>query len=127
MSTLKTILVVEDDAALQRAILFKLQKEGFKVLAASCAEEARIILESTKPDLIWLDMLLPGMGGLQFLELLRKKPEYKAIPVIVVSVSYSRERIKKAFELDIIDYIVKSQHELKDIVEKVKNYLSNQK
>ncbi len=116
------ILVVEDDAQLQHAIKFKLEKEGFGVIAVSSGEEALQVLESQKSVLIWLDLLLPGMGGWRFLEMIRQNPKYKKLPVIIVSVLSDKGRITKAFELNVIDYIVKSENDLRYAVGKIKQY-----
>ncbi len=119
-----SILVVEDEAPLQDAIKIKLEKENLRCFSALTAEEGLVILEEQKPDLIWLDLLLPGMGGFEFLEQLRKKPLWRDIPVVIVSVSASPEKIRRAFELNVVDYLVKSQYQLTDIVERMKSFLS---
>ncbi len=120
---MKKILVVEDDVMLQQAVLFKLNKEGFETILAGSGEEALERLAAGMPDLIWLDLLMPGMGGMKFLELLRQKPEYKTLPVIIVSVYNDPQRIQKAFELNVIDYFVKSETAFDDAIGKVKAYL----
>lgn len=117
-----SILLIEDDLELQSAITFKLKNAGFKVIAVSSGEEALQVLKSQHNVLIWLDLFLPGMGGWRFLELIRQMPEYKELPVIIVSVLSDHERIKKAFELNAIDYIVKSDANLEGIVNKIKKY-----
>ena len=83
------------------------------------------VLVKETPDLIWLDLLLPGMGGFQFLQNLRSTPQWKNIPVMVVSVSGTPEKIQRAFELNVIDYIVKSQYRLEDIVKKVDDFMTS--
>jgi len=123
----KLILVVEDDIVLQHAIKFKLTTEGFTVIAVNSGEEALQVLASQQPILIWLDLLLPGMGGWRFLEMIRQNPKYRELPVIIVSVLSDKERIKKAFQLHVIDYIVKSESNLDDVVNKVKQYYEQQK
>ncbi|HEX8994351.1 MAG TPA: response regulator, partial [Candidatus Paceibacterota bacterium] len=68
----KRVLVIEDDRALNRAIVFKLQKKGYDVVSVFSAEEGLIVLESGKRiDFIWLDLLLPGMNGIDFLRKVR--------------------------------------------------------
>ena len=114
----KTILVIEDEEALQDAIQLKLSKTGTKVVSAMTAESGLKQLEDLTPDLIWLDLLLPGMGGFQFLEHIRKEERWKNIPVMVCSVSASPEKIHQAFQLNVVDYIVKSQYRLEDIIKK---------
>src|SRR3989338_1546783 len=115
MNAPKTILVIEDEVALQDAISIKLKNEGLRCIQAFRAEEGLAFLDKEMPDLIWLDLLMPGMGGFAFLEKLRQNPTWKNIPVMIVSVSASQEKIRRAFELNVIDYLVKSQYELGDI------------
>lgn len=126
MTPQKTILVVEDEEALQEAIQAKMKAQGkYRVLSAMSAEEALGILSKEKPDLVWLDLLLPGMGGFQFLQNLRSTPQWKSLPVMVVSVSGTPEKIQKAFELNVIDYIVKSQYKLEDIIKRVDSVIES--
>jgi CheY-like chemotaxis protein len=119
----KTILVVEDEVALQEAIQLKLRKSNFHVLTAVTAEDALVVLQKERPDLIWLDLLMPGMGGFAFLERIRHEVGLSNIPVMVVSVSASPEKLRRAFELNVVEYIVKSQYKLEDIVDKVGSLL----
>jgi|SRR3989304_7583544 len=122
----KTILVIEDEAPLQDAIKLKLEKEGgFRYLTATTGEAALAILNKERPDLIWLDLLMPGMGGFTFLEKLRQNPSLANLPVIIVSVSASPEKIRRAFELNVVDYLVKSQYKLDDIIKRVKTFISD--
>lgn len=116
----KMILVVEDEAPLQEAISFQLEKLGVRVLGALNAEEALTILESgERPALIWLDLLLPGMGGFAFLEKLRSSEKFRDMPVAIVSVSASQEKIRRAFELNVVDYLVKSQYKISDLADRI--------
>ncbi|MBI4812420.1 response regulator [Candidatus Falkowbacteria bacterium] len=120
----KSILLIEDEAALQEAIKMKLEKDGIKVTAFFTAEDAREFLKTERPDLVWLDILLPGMNGLEFLKQIREDLNLKDLPVVVVSVSSSPEKIKKAFSLNIADFIVKSESDLKTIIARVEGHLS---
>jgi two-component system phosphate regulon response regulator PhoB len=119
----KTVLVVEDEPALNEAITRKLRKEGIIVISVESAEDALSAIEKGKPDLVWLDVLLPGMNGLAFLQKLRANEEWRDLSVVVVSVSAGDEKIKQAFALNVMDYIVKSQYSIEDIVTKVKHLL----
>ena len=120
-----TILVVEDEAPLQEAIGIKLQASGFRYLPATNAEDALLILQKENPNLIWLDILMPGMTGLEFLQEMHKNPLWRNIPVMIVSVSASPEKIKQAFELNVVDYIVKSQYRLEEIIARVSNFFED--
>ncbi|GEM_PF-2284041 len=117
----KHILVVEDDRALHKAIIFKLKRLGHFPISAYSAEEATEILKksSEEIDFIWLDILLPGMDGLEFLRLMRKNPALKDKKVTVISVSGGLMMKDRAMELGADDYIVKSDHNLSDIVNMV--------
>lgn len=119
----KTILVVEDEQALQEAIKLKLEKDGIDVITASSGEEALNRLKETKPNLVWLDILLPGINGLEVLRKIRDDFKMKDLPVVIVSVSASKEKIDRAMEMKASDYIAKSGYNLVDIIKKVKTYL----
>src|SRR3972149_8270100 len=104
----RIILLVEDEVALQEAVKLKLEKGGLEVWPAGTGEEALTILAKKRPTLIWLDILLPSMNGLELLRKIRENPSLKDLPVIVVSVSAGPEKIKQAFSLNVIDYLIKS-------------------
>lgn len=118
------VLLIEDEPALQEAVKLKLERAGLRCAAMTTAEEGLLFLSKEKPDLIWLDLLLPGMGGFAFLQRLRENLEWKNIPVMIVSVSAGPEKIHRAFELNVVDYVVKSQYKLADIVGRVQKFLA---
>lgn len=117
----KVILLIEDDKALNRAVVFKLEQKGHTVISTTTAEEAFAALKEHYEDIdvIWLDILLPGMNGLEFLKLLREHPEYKDLKVIICSVSERLDRRKPLVELGVTAYLVKSDYSLEDLVEKI--------
>lgn len=122
----KVILLVEDDKALNRATVFKLEQQGHKVFSTMCAEEALLVLKGhhREIDIIWLDFLLPGMNGLEFLAELRRHENYKDIKVVICSVSgrggMMQDVVKK---FNVTDYLIKSDYGLNTLVEKVINYI----
>lgn len=120
----KTILLLEDDTALNRAIMLKLEQKGHRVISTMRAEDALEVLNSEHPniDVVWLDLLLPGMNGIEFLAEIRKNPDYKDIKVVICSVSGREESKAIARELGVSDYLVKSDYQLETLVEKVLSY-----
>ncbi len=116
----KVILVVEDELALHEAIKLKLSRAGMQVYSAFSGEQALEILSGIRPNLVWLDLLLPGMGGLELLRRMRADESMKDIPVMVVSVSAGPEKIKQARDLHAIDYMVKSEYTIESLVNRVK-------
>ena len=116
------VLVIEDESPLQTAIEIKLKAQGFKVTLASSAAQAMNFMKEEIPDFIWLDLLLPGMDGLEFLQGMRREEKWKNIPVMIVSVTAGQDKIKEAFDLDVIDFVVKSQYKLEEIIDKVQDF-----
>ena len=102
---METILVIEDEFEIRRALVKNLEKEGFLVYATGYAEEGFDLLDKYAIDLILLDMMLPQMQGDVFLETLRQQNQ--TIPILVIS-ALSDEQIQyKAFDHDVDDYVVK--------------------
>ena len=121
------ILIVEDEDVLSLVLEEKFKNEGYEVMIASDGGEAQAKAEKFKPDLILLDLILPKKGGLDVLESFKADSELKLIPVIVLSNLEGDETIKKALSLGAIDYFVKTQHPIAEIVEKVGSVLSSPK
>lgn len=124
---IKTILVVEDDKALNQAVVLKLKKRGYNPVSVFTAEDAMKVLENgaSKIDFIWLDLLLPGMSGMDFLRLVREDQKLKDKKVAIVSVSGGYEKQKEAKDLGVVDYIIKSNYNLNDIIEMVSKDINN--
>ena len=116
------ILIVEDEIALAKVLVEKFERERFEVKHAKTGEEGLDLARSFKPDIIALDILLPGKSGLDVLKELKSDPILKIIPVVMTSNLDSDEDIKQCIALGALDYFVKSQHLIKEIVEKVKEY-----
>lgn len=123
-SSSKKILSVEDDAFLRDLLAQKFSSEEFNVSYATTGEEALEIAKTEKPDLILLDIVLPSMTGFEVLENLKQNPETQNIPVIFLSNLGQRTDIEKGQELGAVDFIIKANHSLEEIVEKVKQQLA---
>jgi len=120
---MNTILIIEDEDFLIRTLEDNLVPEGYTAYIAKNGEEAVLKIKENKPDIILLDILMPKKDGFYVLEERNKNPEWKLIPVIVLSNLGDDAAIKRALEMGANDYFVKSQHPIKEVVEKVKEYL----
>lgn len=121
----KVILVVEDDKALNQAVVFKLNRMGYDFISALNAEDALRELKKRHDeiDFIWLDILLPGMNGLEFLKLIRENDDLKDKKVAIVSVSGGYDNEEEAKKMGVVDYIVKSDYDLDNIIDRVSRYI----
>ena len=101
------ILLVEDDVSLQKSLAFILEKEGFKVLSTQTGEEAVIITRKEKPDLILLDIILPGIDGYKVCQILKKDPQTANIFIILLTGKRKLEDIVLGLKEYADDYIIK--------------------
>ncbi len=105
MSESKKILIVDDEQQLVLAMKIRLQSKGYEVITASDGQEALDCANKDRPDLIILDVMMPGMDGYSCLRELNNRFGRGKIPVIILT---ARERMKDLFELEgIEDYMVK--------------------
>ncbi|PJE76207.1 hypothetical protein COV04_00780 [Candidatus Uhrbacteria bacterium CG10_big_fil_rev_8_21_14_0_10_48_11] len=116
----KRILVVEDDQFLRDLLTRKLKAEGFIVETAIDGESALAVTQKTKPDLILLDIILPGIDGFTILERLKKDSNLATIPVILLTNLGQRDDVDKGLKLGAVGYLVKAHFTPGDIVEKVR-------
>ncbi len=116
-------MIVEDDAEFQELYKGKLTEEGFNVSHAYVGKQALEMLKGDKPDLILLDIMLPGgMNGFEVLENIKRTENLKNIPVIILT-NLDGEA-KTAKEIGAVDYIVKANTSLQEVVEKVRKLLN---
>lgn len=120
----KRILIVEDDDFLRGLLSHNLSDVGYKVDSARDAEIALRFLSRHFPDLILLDLMLPGMNGFDFLAEV-KKTRQLTIPVIVLSNLGSKEDIDMALSLGAVDFLVKANVTPAQIIGKVQSVLAN--
>jgi CheY-like chemotaxis protein len=123
----KKILLVEDEEILLNLLEKKLIQEGYEVLIAKDGEEGlKKLKEMTpKPDLILLDIIMPKMGGFEVMEEMQKDPQLKEIPVIVISNSGQPVELDKAKKLGAKDWLIKTEFDPKEVLEKVKKQLGD--
>src|SRR4051812_35855884 len=102
------VLVCEDDPAMQRIFQFLLQKQGIgPVFTAADGIKVQAIAEREKPQLILLDLMLPGKDGLTVLKELKANAQTSAIPVIVISGIESQNQVTQAVDNGAADYVTK--------------------
>ena len=106
--TLKpSILIVEDEAALTEMLRYNLEREGFRVAAASDGEEALVSVSETKPDLILLDWMLPHLSGLDLCRQLRRGSSTRDIPIIMITARGEESDKIRGLNTGADDYVTK--------------------
>ena len=115
MSALKRILIVDDDAFIRRPLEFILREEGYLPATAVNAEDGLRQIEAAPPDLIFLDVMMPGKDGFALCEELKGDPRYRAIPIVLLSARGQEHDRAKGLALGAADFMTKpySPHELK--------------
>lgn len=121
------VLIAEDDRFLGNVLKTKLQQEGFQVRLAVDGEQALAEIEAAPPDILLLDIIMPKKNGFDVLAELRLKRGGPQIPVIILSNLGQEQDIKRGMALGALDFLVKSDHSLQEIVDKVKLYAASRK
>jgi DNA-binding response OmpR family regulator len=119
----KKILLIEDDKSLVKIIKETLEPKDFDVILAIDADEGIEKATLEKPDLIVLDVLLPGRNGFECLEELKSKKETKRTPVIILSNLGQVEEIRRGKELGAVDYAVKADFTIDQVIDKILAHL----
>jgi two-component system alkaline phosphatase synthesis response regulator PhoP len=117
------VLVVDDDATIRRLLQITLETEGFSVTTAGDGVEGlRMAQESPRPDLVLLDIMMPGMDGLQVCHTLKNDPATKDTPVVLLSAKAQSHDIELGLRVGADDYITKPP-DLVDLVTRVRQLL----
>ena len=103
----KSILVIDDEPSIGRVVQFKLQQEGFKVRVATDGLEGLAYINEEKPDLILLDLMMPGMDGFEVCRRLRAVPETMTTPVIILTARGQEMDRIRGVELGVLDFFTK--------------------
>jgi len=100
----KTILTIDDDAAITELLSMLLQTHGYEVLTANSGESGVRVIEDKKPDVVILDLMMPGMDGWQVCKETRK---FSNVPILVLSALDDPSMIASALDAGADDYLVK--------------------
>ena len=119
----KHILVVDDEIGALTLIGIMLERGGFSVLKAKDATSALAVLDQNTPDMIILDVMMPGMDGIELCEVIRERNDTRLVPVLILSARGDAESVMRGMEAGADDYLPKPilHH---DLVAKVRHMLS---
>jgi len=101
------ILVVDDQSANVRVVKALLERHGYVVTAASNGKDALEAATGETPDLLLLDMMMPGMDGFELLAALRELPGFRQVPTVFLTAAQDRDLLLRAFEAGAVDYVTK--------------------
>ena len=121
------ILLIEDDITLSRMYQKKFTTDGFKIVTAYDGWDGLKKTISEKPDLVLLDIILPGLDGLALFKKMRSQTETFNTPVILLTNVGEEDAIYECFKLGAVDYLVKSEVTPGQVVEKVESFLAERK
>jgi CheY-like chemotaxis protein len=103
------VLFVEDDEAIAQMYKLKLELDGYRVAVARDGEVALQMARSSLPDIIFLDIRLPKLDGLDLLEALRADPKTQRLPVVILSSHSEKELVERGAKLGALDHLIKSK------------------
>lgn len=121
----RKVLIIEDEASILNGISDKFTHEGFSVIKAVNGQDGLDKALKEHPDFVIVDNLMPNTDGFYFLENLRNDEWGKKAPVIMWSNSHDSSTIARARKIGILDFMIKSEWEYRDVVKKVRGFLDN--
>jgi two-component system alkaline phosphatase synthesis response regulator PhoP len=116
------VLLIEDDVRVRELYELVLKMDEYHVITAETGEDGLVKAKSENPDLIFLDIRLPGMNGLEVLEILRQDEKTAAIPVVILSNLDDEKTINRGVSLGALEYVVKSRITPQDLSKRVKDF-----
>jgi len=115
----KRVLVVDDMAIFREPIQLALRAAGYDVATAADGVQAIAAISNRRPDVILLDINMPGMNGVSLLRRLRATPSLASIPVLVLSANADAAQIKAAMHLGVSGYLQKSQFSFRSMIARI--------
>lgn len=120
------ILLVEDDIFLSSLLGNRLKKEGLEVLNIKSGNEVLGALKEFNPDLILLDLILPGKSGFEVMEEINSDPQAPKVPIIILSNLGQDSDVVKGKGLGAVQYVVKARVTIDDLVKQLRDFLVTQ-
>lgn len=121
------VLIVDDDLTLREMYAERMKTEGYNVHVAKDGEEGIAMAREIKPDVVLLDIMMPGTNGFGVLESLQKDPSTEKIPILMLSALIQDENKEKSKAAGAVGYIVKSETTPADVIEKIQQTLTQEK
>lgn len=120
----KNILIIDDSNTNLVLLNSLLEKKGYNVISALSAMEGIELIKNELPDLIYLDLLMPDVDGLQFISIIKENDSWNEIPIVILSAVSDKDIIRKSMKMGIVDYIIKPIN-IHKILSLTENILSN--
>lgn len=118
-----SILLIEDDPFLIDIYKKKFESADFKIRVADKGRKALRMLKEETPDLIILDIVLPGIFGWEVLRIIRKNPKLKGLKIIILSNLGQKEEIEKGLKLGATKYLIKAHYTPSELVKEIEKIL----
>ena len=122
MEPLHRILIVDDEEEFLELMRSALEIRGFEVVTASNAVEAGMELAGKLPELVLMDIRMPGINGFQACEAIKRNPATKDVPIIIISALSNDADIKKGRKMGVTDYFVKPV-DMEKLINRIKEIL----
>ena len=117
-ATQKTVVLIEDEEVILELLRAKLEGVGLRVRTARDGTTGFQLIKEIMPDLVFLDMLLPGLNGLQILEKMKTEGLLPALPVLIISNSGQPVELERAMELGARDYLIKVNFDPQEVLDR---------
>jgi len=117
----KKVLIIEDELILLDLLTKKLSREGYEVKTAQNGKEGMLMMEKEVPDLVLTDIIMPEKDGFAVIAEMKQNELLKNVPIIIISNSGQPVDLDKARGLGVFDWLVKTEFDPQEVIEKVKN------
>ncbi len=119
----KKILLVEDDPLILQIYKNRLVKAGFEVVSVSSGEEVMGKLRNERFDMVLLDIVLPEKSGFEILRKMKEDGELEKTKTLILSNIGEKEKVERALNMGVVDYLIKAHHTPSDVVSKIEEII----